>query len=137
MPARSTSASCGLGAIQRTCDVHGRGGKLHDGRDGSSSSASSSRHVSPRRQLEQRLELAPRLAAIVAAEETARLRPRVHGAVDGADRERIDARLRQPAVDPRRTAVRRASHTAVPQARVDRVGVLRIHRQALGAAARQ
>ena len=34
MPARIVSASCGLGAIQRTWDVHGRGGKLHVGRDG-------------------------------------------------------------------------------------------------------
>jgi hypothetical protein len=47
MPARRRSPSCGLGAIQRTCDVHGRGGKLQVGRDGSSSSAVSSCHVSP------------------------------------------------------------------------------------------
>src|SRR4051812_10550425 len=47
IPTRSRSASWGLGAIQRTCDVQGRGGKLHVGRDGSSSKAVSSRQ--PRR----------------------------------------------------------------------------------------
>jgi hypothetical protein len=35
----------GLGAIQRTCQVHSRGGKLQLGRDGSSSSASSGRQL--------------------------------------------------------------------------------------------
>src|SRR6266498_2307901 len=51
IPTRSSFASCGLGAIQRTCDVHGRGGKLQLGREGSSSSASSSRHDCPRSSL--------------------------------------------------------------------------------------
>src|SRR5438045_8772933 len=51
IPTRSTSASCGLGAIQRTCEVHGRGGKLHVGRDGSSSSASSAYQFAPRSSL--------------------------------------------------------------------------------------
>ena len=30
----TTSASCGLGAIERMCEAQGRGGKLHCGRDG-------------------------------------------------------------------------------------------------------
>src|SRR6478736_1533369 len=47
IPTRSRPASCGLGAIQRTCEVHGRGGKLQCGREGSSSSASSSRQLLP------------------------------------------------------------------------------------------
>jgi hypothetical protein len=38
IPTRSRSASCGLGAIQRTCDVRGRGGKLQCRREGSSRS---------------------------------------------------------------------------------------------------
>src|SRR3954452_25165995 len=48
MPTSTTPASCGLGAIQRTCEVHGRGGKLQVGFDGISWSATSSSHVSPR-----------------------------------------------------------------------------------------
>src|SRR5262249_27820031 len=51
IPTSSRSASCGLGAIQRTCEVHGRGGKLQLGRDGSSSSAPNSRQLSPRSSL--------------------------------------------------------------------------------------
>ena len=58
IPARSVSASCGSGAIQRTCDVHGLGGKLQVGCEGSSSKPASSLHVSP---------------AVVAAVEGARL----------------------------------------------------------------
>ena len=66
----------------------------------------------PRRQLEQRLELLPALAAVVAAEQPARLGAGVHRAVGRADGEREDARLGQPAVDPasrrrRRCAARR------------------------------
>src|SRR5215207_3900461 len=47
MPTSTTSGSCGLGAIQRTCEVHGRGGKLHPGREGMSCSATSSLQLSP------------------------------------------------------------------------------------------
>src|SRR3954447_26815243 len=54
MPTRSVSASCGLGAIQRTCEVHGRGGKLHCGRDGMSWSATSSSQLSPSSRLQNR-----------------------------------------------------------------------------------
>ena len=76
IPTSRRSPSCGLGAIQRTCDVHGRGGKLHDGRDGSSSSASSGRHVSPPLSLrKRRLGSVPAyrrpLAELIAREKTA------------------------------------------------------------------
>ena len=47
IPTSRRSASCGLGAIQRTCEVHGRGGKLQVGREGSSSRAVSSRQLAP------------------------------------------------------------------------------------------
>src|SRR5690606_5672170 len=47
MPASSRSASRGFGAIHRTCDVHGRGGKLHVGAEGRRRSASSSRQLDP------------------------------------------------------------------------------------------
>ena len=47
----------------------------------------------PRRQLEQRGELAPGLAAVVTPEEPARLRPRVDGAVGRAHCQREDAGL--------------------------------------------
>ena len=43
-----------IGAIQRTCDVHGLGGKLHVGRESSSSSASSARQLSPPSSLRNR-----------------------------------------------------------------------------------
>ena len=71
----------------------------------------------PRRELQQRLELAPALAAVVAAEQPARLGAGVHRAVGGADREREDAGFRQRAIDPAPAAVRRASHAAFAQAR--------------------
>ena len=47
IPASSRLWSCGLGAIQRTWDVQGRGGKLQVGREGRSSNASSAFHVVP------------------------------------------------------------------------------------------
>src|SRR5215207_238043 len=47
MPTSITSGSCGLGAIQRTCEVQGRGGKLQSGRDGISLIATSSSQLSP------------------------------------------------------------------------------------------
>src|SRR6478609_2527324 len=75
-PDQEQVGSCGLGAIQRTCDVHGRGGKLQLGRDGSSSSASSSRQLSPRSSLRNsRLGSVPAYtapsAALTASENTA------------------------------------------------------------------
>src|SRR6516165_9812085 len=54
IPTSRRSGSCGLGAIQRTCDVHGRGGKLQVGREASSSSASSAVHDSPPSSLRKR-----------------------------------------------------------------------------------
>src|SRR6478672_2455246 len=54
MPTSTTSGSCGLGAIQRTCEVHGRGGKLHSGREGMSWSATSSSQLSPPSRLRNR-----------------------------------------------------------------------------------
>src|SRR5205823_7400657 len=76
IPTRSRLASCGLGAIHRTCDVHGRGGKLQRGREGSSSSAFSSRQLSPRSSLRNsRLGSVPAYtapsAALTASENTA------------------------------------------------------------------
>src|SRR4029434_8417639 len=47
IPTRTRFASCGLGAIQRTCEVHGRGGKLQLGREGNSSRPSSARQLRP------------------------------------------------------------------------------------------
>src|ERR671919_996844 len=47
IPTSSSSGSCGLGAIQRTCEVHGRGGKLQRGFDGISCNAVRSSQVSP------------------------------------------------------------------------------------------
>src|SRR5439155_22099676 len=90
IPTRSTSASCGLGAIQRTCEVHGRGGKLHVGRDGSSKSAFSSRQVAPRSSL--------RKSALGSV-------PAYNSAVDRTYRKREDPRRRQLAVDPTAAAV--------------------------------
>jgi hypothetical protein len=77
IPTRSMSASCGLGAIQRTCDVHGRGGKLQCGREGSSRSAFNSRQLSPLSPLRNsRLGSVPAYtapsAALTASENTAR-----------------------------------------------------------------
>src|SRR5918996_1674368 len=54
MPTSTSSGSCGLGAIQRTCEVQGRGGKLHSGRDGMSWSATSSSQLSPPSRLQNR-----------------------------------------------------------------------------------
>ncbi len=58
MPTSSRPASCGLGAIQRTCDVQGRGGKLQVGADGMARSDSSSNQLDP---------------SVTAAEDRARL----------------------------------------------------------------
>ena len=41
MPTSSRSPLCGSGAIQRTCDVHGRGGYAHEEAEGTSRNASS------------------------------------------------------------------------------------------------
>src|SRR5262249_57592152 len=76
IPTKSRSASYGLGAIQRTCDVHGRGGKRQRGRDGSSRSAFSSRQLSPLSSLRNsRLGSVPAYtapsAALTASEDTA------------------------------------------------------------------
>ena len=90
IPTRSSrSASCGLGAIQRTCEVHGRGGKLHVGAEGISRSEASS----------------TQLAAVAAAEQHARLAARVHGAVDRADGDRVHVAVR--GAPRRRTSCRR------------------------------
>src|SRR5439155_3799798 len=47
IPTSSSPASCGLGAIQRTCEVHGRGGKLQVGAEGISRSAANSTQLCP------------------------------------------------------------------------------------------
>ena len=119
MPTRRVSASWGLGAIQRTCEVQGRGGKL------------------PRRsrgQLQQRLELPPVAATVVAAIQPARLGAGVDGAVGRADSEREYARLGEVAVDSRLPAIGRAAHPALSKAGVDRLGIAGIDGEALGAA---
>src|SRR6266481_2268239 len=69
--------------------------------------------IRPRRQLEQRFELTPAVAAVVASEQPARLGAGVHRTIGGADGEREYARLGQPAVDPALTAVEGATHTTL------------------------
>ena len=56
--------------------------------------------VRPRGQLEQRFQLAPALASVIASEQPARLGARVDRPVGGAHGEREHSRLGQPAVDP-------------------------------------
>src|SRR6266508_1819704 len=91
----------------------------------------------PRRELKQSIKLAPRLAAVVAAVERARLRPRVDRAVCGAEGEREDARLRNRAVDPRPAAVGRPPNAALAQTGVHAVRISWIQGQALSAALTQ
>jgi len=68
IPTSTTSRSCGLGAIQRTCEVQGRGGKLQSGRDGISCSATSSSQLSPPSRLQNsRLGSVPAYTAPSAA----------------------------------------------------------------------
>src|SRR6266508_2458271 len=77
----------------------------------------------PRRELKQSIKLAPRLAAVVAAVERARLRPRVDRAVCGADGKREDAARRQRAVGPRSAAGGRSLHAGLTEPGVDDVRV--------------
>ena len=78
----------------------------------------------PRRELEQRVELAASVSPRSSLRNSAaRLGARVHRAVGRADGEREDAGLRQPAVDPGPAAVGRPPHAALAQPGVDGVGI--------------
>jgi hypothetical protein len=88
----------------------------------------------PRRQFEQRLQLAPARALVVALEEAARLGARIHRPIGRADREGEDAGLRQSAIDPARPGVDRAPDATLAQAGVDDVGIVGIDGEALRAA---
>src|SRR3954470_23548388 len=80
----------------------------------------------PRRKLEQSRELTPSVAAVVAAEQAARLGSRVDGSVARPDGEREDAGPGQLALLPRRAAVGRLADAGLAQADVDDVGILGI-----------
>jgi NAD(P)H-dependent FMN reductase len=88
----------------------------------------------PRGQLEQRVELAPALAQVLASEQPARLGARIHRPIGSAHCEREDRRLGQSALDPASAAVDAAAHTALAQTGVDGVGVGRVDGEALRAA---
>ena len=90
-----------------------------------------------RRQLEQRFQLTPAVAAIIAPEQPARLRARVHRPVGRAHRKREDTRLGKRAVDPVAPAVPRPAYPVRTQTRIQGVRVERVNRKTLRAASGQ
>src|SRR5262249_979218 len=84
-----------------------------------------------RRELEQSLELTPAFAAVVAAEQPARLGARVHRTVGRAARNRKDTGFGQPPAGPPQAAIVAPPNTALSQPRVERVLVRGIARDAL------
>ena len=121
IPTRSRFASCGLGAIQRTCEVHGRGGKLqpaaraaraalrapassHRGRRFGTAGSARCPHTPPRRPRSRRARTHPARAA------------------------------RSPPSSP---AIDGAAHAALAQTGIDSVRIGRVDGQALRPAARQ
>ena len=86
------------------------------------------------RKLEQRVERPPRVAAVVAAEEAARLAAGIDRAVGGGDREREDTPLRQLDV-PHVSPASRVRLSPLAQAGEGGVGIGWVNGQALGAAA--
>src|SRR5215211_2344503 len=88
----------------------------------------------PRRQLQERFELLPAVAAVVAAKQAARFGPGIDSTVGSADGEREDAPLGQRAVEPAASSVARPPDTTLAQTRVHGVRIVWIDGQALGAA---
>ena len=84
-----------------------------------------------RRQLEQRFQLAPAVATIIAPKQPARLGARVHRPVGRAHRKREDTRLGKRTVDPAASAVPRPAYPVRTQTRIQRVRVERVNRKAL------
>jgi len=85
---------------------------------------------------EERLQLAPALALVAASEQSARLGPRIHRAVGGADGEGEHRRLGQLAVEPSSSAVDAAAYTALAEPDEDGVGLGRVDGEALRAGSR-
>src|SRR5205809_747076 len=109
-------------------------GVVRAGRDPAHVRRPWSRREAPRRargELEQACELHPGLSAIVAPIERARLGACVDGAVGRADREREDARRREPAVDPGGAPVGRPPDAALTQAGVHDIRIGSIEGEAL------
>ena len=97
-----------------------------------------SRGIAPSRRggdVAQRFELDPAAAAVLAAVEHARLAPRVHRAVDRADRDREHVRGRQSRILPAGSAVRGPPDAGAAAASVGRPWPSRVRGEALGAAA--
>ena len=110
---------------------------VRTGRDPADMRGPWSRRKGPRgagRQLEERVERAPGVAAVVAAEQAARLAAGVDGAVRGRHGDREDARLGQLHVVPCLPAVARPPKAMLTEPREGRVPVGGVSGQALRAA---
>ena len=105
IPTRSTPASCGLGAIQRTCDVHGRGGKLQRRPRRDSSSARARANSRRRRRCGTAGSARSRVYRAIGRAH----REREHRRLGNRSRSRFDRRRRCGALRPRV-----ARHTPFP-----------------------
>src|SRR5438093_10000456 len=91
----------------------------------------------PRRQLQERGELAPRFTTVVTAKESTRLGAGIDSTLGRAHCDREHTRSRQSAVDPDAAAVGRSLNTTLPKAGVNDIGIARIDRKALRTATRE